>query len=143
MINRRFLFNYVLYEKNDKCNILEYISINFNGQWLTNSKSKYFNKKPSFLYPGSELQENKSFPDPTFKKNPDPDQALEKLPGFADPGLTEAPGSGSLTLLCRLKCDEDGWVLQVNDEIPYPHYIHPVPLTNITTIEVIGDIEVR
>lgn len=44
--------------------------------------------------------------------------------------------------ILNLGCDEDGWMLQVNVEEPYPHYMHLLPLENITSIAVKGDFKV-
>ena len=44
--------------------------------------------------------------------------------------------------ILNLSCDEDGWMVQVNVEEPYPHYMHVFPLLNITTISVQGDFKI-
>ena len=41
----------------------------------------------------------------------------------------------------RLACDGDGWVLQVNDELPYDHFLHVIPHNEIDYLEVSGDAE--
>ena len=41
----------------------------------------------------------------------------------------------------RVRCDGDGWVIQVNDEVQYPHFYHKVPLENITHVDFTGDVE--
>merc|ERR1712083_103546 len=38
-----------------------------------------------------------------------------------------------------LSCDTDGWVLKVNDERSYPHFLHILPFTEIQFLEVSGD----
>ena len=42
----------------------------------------------------------------------------------------------------RFICDEDGWVLMVNHELGYPHFLHVVPPKDIKTITMKGDLEV-
>ena len=47
------------------------------------------------------------------------------------------------TDLCfRIRCDEDGWILEVNEEVPYPHFLHQYPLGNISQLTITGDIVV-
>ena len=40
--------------------------------------------------------------------------------------------------ICSLKCDEDGWGLQVNEDEPYPHMMHRIPVDTLDTIQVKG-----
>ena len=43
----------------------------------------------------------------------------------------------------NLSCDQDGWNLQVNTELPYDSVLHAVPLENLTLIKVTGDIVIN
>lgn len=45
--------------------------------------------------------------------------------------------------LIRLSWDEDGWILKVNDEVPYPHLLHVIPLANATSAEIKGSALIR
>lgn len=47
-----------------------------------------------------------------------------------------------LNLDPRLECDEDGWVLQVNDEPKYPTFFHQFSPALIQSLLVKGKIEV-
>ena len=47
-----------------------------------------------------------------------------------------------LSLTSRVECDEDGWVLQVNDEPKYPTFFHQFSPTLIKSLRVTGKIEV-
>ena len=44
-------------------------------------------------------------------------------------------------LIITLRCDEDGMALQINEEPAYEHYLHQIPIGNITTLEVKGDLQ--
>ena len=39
----------------------------------------------------------------------------------------------------RIKCDEDGWILFVNDDPEYPSYFHGISPFQIETVKVKGD----
>ena len=41
-----------------------------------------------------------------------------------------------------IKCDDDGWVLQVNTEQNYPNFIHLFSPLNVTGFEITGDVMV-
>jgi len=59
--------------------------------------------------------------------------------GFANEGTTidyDEP------FIITVRCDEDGWSLQSNDDEPYPHFLHIIPVNNITRLEVKGNLEV-
>ncbi len=43
----------------------------------------------------------------------------------------------------NLSCDQDGWNLQVNTELPYDSVLHAVSLENLTVIKVTGDIVIN
>ena len=43
----------------------------------------------------------------------------------------------------RIRCDDDGWALQANEEPTYPYYLHTFPLTDVKSLEVQGDIKLR
>ena len=45
--------------------------------------------------------------------------------------------------ILNLSCDQDGWNLQVNTELPYDSVLHAVPLENLTLIKVTGDIVIN
>ena len=45
--------------------------------------------------------------------------------------------------LFRIKCDEDGFALQMNEDPPFPHYLHAIPIENITLLEIKGGLELR
>ena len=45
--------------------------------------------------------------------------------------------------ILNLNCDQDGWNLQVNTELPYDTVLHTVPLENLSLIKVTGDIIVN
>ena len=45
--------------------------------------------------------------------------------------------------LSRILCDEDGFALKLNDDPPFPHYLHAMPLENITELEVKGSLQLR
>ena len=51
--------------------------------------------------------------------------------------------TGSDLFLSRILCDEDGFALKLNDDPPFPHYLHAVPLENITELEVKGSLQLR
>ena len=42
-------------------------------------------------------------------------------------------------LYFRIKCDEDGWILLVNDDPEYPSYFHGLSPTKIETVKIKGD----
>ena len=44
-------------------------------------------------------------------------------------------------IILTLRCDDDGWSLQVNAELAYEHYLHIIPTTNVTRLEIKGDIQ--
>ena len=39
-----------------------------------------------------------------------------------------------------IKCDDDGWILQVNTELSYPHFFHIFSPRNVTGFEITGDV---
>ena len=39
----------------------------------------------------------------------------------------------------RFGCDADGWMLKVNDEDPYPHFVHLFEPMKIKSVEFFGD----
>ena len=43
----------------------------------------------------------------------------------------------------RIECDEDGWLLQVNDEPGYNHFTHTVSPNKIRFIQLSGDVMVN
>ena len=45
--------------------------------------------------------------------------------------------------ILNINCDQDGWNLQVNTELPYDTVVHTVPLGNLTLITVTGDIVIN
>ena len=45
--------------------------------------------------------------------------------------------------LFRVNCDADGWTLAVNKEPLYPTFFHILPLSEVTNVQIIGDITVR
>ena len=45
-------------------------------------------------------------------------------------------------LLPRVGCDEDGWMVKVNDEPTYPHFFHQVSVANIQRLEVSGQADI-
>ena len=47
-----------------------------------------------------------------------------------------------LRITIRFGCDEDGWMLSVNTEPPYPHFFHQVTVANIALLKVSGDAEI-
>ena len=52
-------------------------------------------------------------------------------------------GLGLIFSLSRILCDEDGFALKLNDDPPFPHYLHAMPLENITELEVKGSLQLR
>ena len=42
-----------------------------------------------------------------------------------------------------LHCDEDGFSLKLNADPALPHFLHRIPLENITNLLVYGGIELR
>ena len=42
----------------------------------------------------------------------------------------------------RLSCDDDGWELQINDELPYPHFLHILNPKSLVSIDIIGDVSI-
>ena len=46
------------------------------------------------------------------------------------------------TFTIRIACDRDGWVVQVNDERSYLHFLHIIPLEDIDRFEVSGDADI-
>ena len=39
-----------------------------------------------------------------------------------------------------IKCDDDGWILQENTELSYPHFFHIFSPLNVTGFEITGDV---
>jgi hypothetical protein len=39
-----------------------------------------------------------------------------------------------------IKCDYDGWILQVNTDINYPHFFHIFRPFNVTGFDITGDV---
>ena len=62
--------------------------------------------------------------------------------GFVVVCLHHHNPAATLTFLVRFGCDEDGWMLSVNTEAPYPHFFHLVPLANIALLKVSGDADI-
>ena len=53
------------------------------------------------------------------------------------------PGDGTTIdrdepFIIRIKCDADGWILQVNKEPAYENYLHRVPLDDILNVKMKG-----
>ena len=48
-----------------------------------------------------------------------------------------------LNLISRIQCDEDGFAMKFNNDPAYPHYLHVVPMENITKLSVSGAVELR
>lgn len=44
--------------------------------------------------------------------------------------------------IMRIACDGDGWVVKVNDEKNFPHFLHILPFQDIDRFEVSGDVDV-
>lgn len=44
--------------------------------------------------------------------------------------------------MINLSCDADGWMVQVNTEKPYPHFLHATPHANLSTVVVRGDLNI-
>ena len=42
----------------------------------------------------------------------------------------------------RIGCDEDGWMVKVNDEPTYPHFFHQVIVPNIQGLEISGQADI-
>ena len=42
----------------------------------------------------------------------------------------------------RVGCDEDGWMVKVNDEPTYPHFFHQVSVANILGLEISGQADI-
>ena len=42
----------------------------------------------------------------------------------------------------RIACDGDGWVIQINDENSYSHFLHVLPPDNVDIFEVSGDVDI-
>lgn len=58
------------------------------------------------------------------------------------------PGDGTSIdydepFVLNLSCDQDGWILQINNEPSYLTVLHAVPVDNLTEIRVTGDIVVN
>ena len=58
------------------------------------------------------------------------------------------PGDGTSIdydepFVLNLSCDQDGWILQINNEPSYLTVLHDVPVDNLTEIRVTGDIVVN
>jgi len=45
--------------------------------------------------------------------------------------------------ILNINCDQDGWNLKVNTELPYDTVSHTVPLESLTLIRVTGDIVIN
>jgi hypothetical protein len=43
----------------------------------------------------------------------------------------------------RLICDEDGWSIQLNQDPALPHFIHIMPMENVTELHISGSIDAR
>ena len=43
----------------------------------------------------------------------------------------------------RVGCDDDGWMVQPNKEQGYPHFFHIFSHTEITSVLIKGDLDVR
>ena len=48
-----------------------------------------------------------------------------------------------LPVFFRLICDGDGWAVQCNEEPAYSHYLHIIPIENITHLQIKGDVSLR
>ena len=42
----------------------------------------------------------------------------------------------------RLRCDDDGWRIQVNDETPLPHFLHLLDHKHLLNLEITGDVSI-
>jgi hypothetical protein len=49
----------------------------------------------------------------------------------------------TIKFLSRIKCDADGWLLQINKEPPYQTYFHLFPPGQVLTLQLLGDMIVR
>ena len=60
-------------------------------------------------------------------------------------GKQGEPGDGttidySESFTMTVTCDDDGWVLNVNTELGYPHFFHIFSPLNVTRFEISGDV---
>ena len=70
--------------------------------------------------------------------------------GTAPRSTSTSPScSGAITTIVgviqdsRVGCDDDGWMVQPNKEQGYPHFFHIFSHTEVTSVLIKGDLDIR